>query len=469
MARPISARPVYLLDFSVYKPPEDLRMNVAQAEANARESWSMYTEASKDFMVKVFEKSGISPTGTYLPPTINPCVVDEPRTGIPEATQEARMVMFGAVSDLLEKTGTPPSEIDIVITNCSIFCPTPSLASMLVNHFKLRRNVQSYHLGGMGCGNGVCAIGLVRDLLQARPNAKALFVPAEITTYCYYPGTDKKYMVANCIFRMGGAAALFTNKPGLRRTAKYELLHSERVHTGADDGAFACMGWQPDAAGVNGVYLGKDVVQHAGAALQHCLTVIMTWTQYGEAALNAAARAVYGPTTPAYAPDFTRSIVKHFAIHAGGYAVLKGIQKGMALPALKMLPSFAALRDYGNTSCSTTWYIMAYHETCGNVKRGEVVMQIGMGGGMKAGVNVWRALRDNRSVHAAWRHLMHKPLTEADLPRGIDEAAPAAAAAARKAEAEARARAEAAAAAKAKGVARRPTVDVFAVQEQESG
>lgn len=29
---------------------------------------------------------------------------------------------------------------------------------------------------------GVCAVGLVRDLLQARPNAKALFVPAEITT-----------------------------------------------------------------------------------------------------------------------------------------------------------------------------------------------------------------------------------------------------------------------------------------------
>jgi 3-ketoacyl-CoA synthase len=42
-----------------------------------------------------------------------------------------------------------PQEIDILITNCSIFCPTPSLASMLVNKFKLRQDVQSYHLGGM--------------------------------------------------------------------------------------------------------------------------------------------------------------------------------------------------------------------------------------------------------------------------------------------------------------------------------
>lgn len=58
--------------------------------------------------------------------------------------------------------------MDILITNCSIFCPTPSLASMLINKFKFRRDVQSYNLGGMGCSIGVIAIGLVRDMLQVR-------------------------------------------------------------------------------------------------------------------------------------------------------------------------------------------------------------------------------------------------------------------------------------------------------------
>jgi hypothetical protein len=54
----------------------------------------------------------------------------------------------------------------VLVTNCSIYCPTPSLCSMLVNHFKFRQDVQSYHLGGMGCGNGVMAFSLLRDLLQ---------------------------------------------------------------------------------------------------------------------------------------------------------------------------------------------------------------------------------------------------------------------------------------------------------------
>lgn len=39
----------------------------------------------------------------------------------------------------------------------------------------------------------------------------------------------------------------------------------------------------------------------------------------------------------------------------------------------------------------------------------------------QAGVNIWRALRDVRDVHPAWRHVAHKPITEADLPRPIND------------------------------------------------
>ena len=245
----------------------------------------------------------------------------------------------------------------MLITNCSIYCPTPSLCSMLVNKFKFRRDVQSYHLGGMGCGNGVMALSLVRDLLQARPNSTVLFVPAEITTYCFYPGLQRDYMVANAIFRMGGAAALFSNKAAHYSAAKYELLHNVRVHTGQDDDAYGCMGWGPDRDGVNGVFLRKDVPLQAARALEHCLRAVaprvLTWAQCGAAAANLARRRVLGQSVPEYVPDWTRC-VDHFALHAGGYAVLKGLQKAMRLPLDKVLPSFATLRDYGNTSCSTT-------------------------------------------------------------------------------------------------------------------
>ena len=46
----------------------------------------------------------------------------------------------------------------------------------------------------------------------------------------------------------------------------------------------------------------------------------MTWRQYGEAAYNAALKAMAADPTsvPDYIPDFT-GCVDHFAIHAGGW------------------------------------------------------------------------------------------------------------------------------------------------------
>ncbi len=37
---------------------------------------------------------------------------------------------------------------------------------MLINHYKMKASVQSYHLGGMGCSSGTVAVNLVRDMLK---------------------------------------------------------------------------------------------------------------------------------------------------------------------------------------------------------------------------------------------------------------------------------------------------------------
>ncbi len=39
---------------------------------------------------------------------------------------------------------------------------------MVINHYKMRQDVQAYHLGGMGCSNGTIGVNLVRDMLKVR-------------------------------------------------------------------------------------------------------------------------------------------------------------------------------------------------------------------------------------------------------------------------------------------------------------
>jgi hypothetical protein len=41
-----------------------------------------------------------------------------------------------------------------------------------------------------------------------------------------------------------------------------------------------------------------------------------------------------------------------------------------------MLPSFASLRDFGNTSSASTWYTWSYIESTMGVKKGETILQV---------------------------------------------------------------------------------------------
>ena len=78
------------------------------------------------------------------------------------------------------------AQVDILIVVCSCFAPTPSLASMIVNHFKMRTDVLSHNLAGMGCSGGVVALDMAKQFLQARPCLSgALHVSLELLAQCF--------------------------------------------------------------------------------------------------------------------------------------------------------------------------------------------------------------------------------------------------------------------------------------------
>jgi len=66
-------------------------------------------------------------------------------------------------------------------------------------------------------------------------------------------------------------------------------------------------------------------------------------------------------------------------------------------------PAGRAARRFGNTSSSSIWYVLANIESCKGVRRGDRVWQIAFGSGFKCNSAVWRALRNVREEHAAWR------------------------------------------------------------------
>lgn len=351
-----------------------------------------FTPENIEFQRKILERSGLGES-TYLPEAVlkvppNPCMA--------EARKEAEMVMFGAVDELFAKTSVKPKDIGILIVNCSLFNPTPSLSAMIVNHYKLRGNIDSYNLGGMGCSAGLISIDLAKNLLKVHPNTYALVISMENITLNWYFGNNRSMLVSNCLFRMGGAAILLSNKRADRWRSKYQLVHTVRTHKGSDDKCFSCIMQQEDDDGKVGVSLSKELMGVAGEALKTNITtlgpLVLPMSEQLLFFATLVGRKIFKMNVRPYIPDFKLAF-EHFCIHAGGRAVLDEVEKNLQLSEWHMEPSRMTLYRFGNTSSSSLWYELAYSEAKGRIKRGHRVWQIAFGSGFKCNSAVWKALR----------------------------------------------------------------------------
>ncbi|KAM3412988.1 hypothetical protein ACQJBY_004256 [Aegilops geniculata] len=384
-------RPVYLVDFACYKP-DDARKCSRARFMDCTEKLGTFTDDNVEFQRRIVERSGLGEE-TYLPEAV---LNLPPNPSMANAREEAELVMFGALDQLFAKTGVKPKDIGVLVVNCSLFNPTPSLSAMVVNKYKLRGNVVSYNLGGMGCSAGLIAIDLAKDLLQAQPGTYAVVISMENITLNWYFGNDRSMLVSNCLFRMGGAAILLSNRRSARRRSKYQLVHTVRTHKGADDKAFRCVYQQEDESGKRGVSLSKDLMGIAGGALKTNITtlgplVLPLSEQLLFFATLAAKKLVNAKVEP-YIPDFKLAF-EHFCIHAGGRAVLDKMESNLQLSEWHMEPSRMTLHRFGNTSSSSLWYELAYAEAKGRIRKGDRTWQIAFGSGFKCNSAVWRALR----------------------------------------------------------------------------
>lgn len=391
MSRP---RPVYLVDYSCYKPGDHLKSPAGMFLYNSS-MCGAFDETSMDFQRKILERSGLGEE-TYLPEGVrglppDPCMAN--------ARLEAEEVMFGALDDLLQRTKIKPKDIDILVVNCSLFNPTPSLSAMVVNKYGLRGNIRTYNLGGMGCSAGVIAVDLAKDLLQVHGSSYAVVISTENITQNWYFGNRRSMLIPNCLFRMGSAAVLLSNRRRDRRRAKYELVHTVRTHKGADDKCFRVVYQEQDEAGKLGVGLSKDLMAIAGDALKTNITtlgpMVLPLSEQLLFFVVLVARKVFRMRVKPYIPDFKLAF-EHFCIHAGGRAVLDEVERNLSLHAWHLEPSRMALYRFGNTSSSSIWYELAYTEAKGRVRRGDRVWQIAFGSGFKCNSAVWRALRTIR-------------------------------------------------------------------------
>lgn len=392
-------RPIYLVDYACYKPPNSCRIPSSSFIEHVHLYSKLSTKFDKksiQFLERMLERSGLGEE-TCLPSCVR---YMPPVSSLEVGREEAQTIILSVIDSLFEKTKIKPKDIDILVVNCSLFSPTPSISAMVVNNYKMRSNIRSFNLSGMGCSAGLLSLDLARDLLQVHPNSYALVVSTEILSPHWYAGNQRSMLLPNCLFRSGGAAVLLSNRRAEAWRAKYRLLHVVRTHKGADDKAYRCVFEEEDPDGNVGIALQKDLMVIAGEALKSNITTIgplvLPASEQLLFLINLIARKLINPKWKAYIPDFKQAF-EHFCIHAGGRAVIDELEKNLQLSSENVEASRMTLHRFGNTSSSSLWYELSYIEAKGRMKRGDRVWQIGFGSGFKCNSAVWKC---NRTIPA---------------------------------------------------------------------
>lgn len=410
-------KPTYMMAFSTFKAPDSWKVSHSEIIQMMKNQHCFNDDAIK-FMERLLERSGTGQS-TAWPPGIVQCLEEGKETdrSIAASRKEAETVIFDIVESALRKAKTHPKDIDILVINCSLFSPTPSLCAMVISKFGLRQDIQSFNLSGMGCGASLISVGLAKDMLQRRRfrGGKALVVSTEIITPNLYHGNERGFLLQNTLFRCGGAAIVLSNSWSDGRRAEYKLLHTVRVQSNSDE-AYNCVYEAQDGDGMRGVRLSKEIVKVAGKCMEKNMTTIGPYVLplseqipvVTSLALRFAIKmmgrmlkamgqeklAAKLPNKKHYVPDFKRGI-DHFCIHAGGRAVIDGIEKNMKLELFHTEPSRMTLMNYGNTSSSSIWYEMEYiqeQQKTNPLKKGHRIMQVAFGSGFKCTSGVWLKL-----------------------------------------------------------------------------
>jgi len=399
------ANPVYLLDFATFEPPEEWKLT-SEELMTIMKAQGCFTEDSLAFLERMLSQSGCGPSTAWPPGTVQ-CLRGLPADTSAEAARlESETVIFDCVRQVLASTGVSAKDINILVINCSLFSPTPSLCSMVINEFGMRSDISSYNLSGMGCSAGLISIELVKNLLAAKPNSTALVVSTENLTQNLYLGNDRGFLLQNTLFRVGGAAILLSNKWTDAFRARLKLLHVVRTQHVSED-SYGCVYETEDDKKNRGVRLSKDIVKVAGRALERNFTAlgphVLPFSEQIPTAFWMMVRAMakYASSTfgmkidkiSPYIPDFKRGI-DHFCIHAGGRGIIDGIEKNLKLTPQHVAASRYALYTYGNTSSSSIWYEMDYIRKKTDLRRGQRILQVAFGSGFKCNSAVWFCLNN---------------------------------------------------------------------------
>lgn len=227
------------------------------------------------------------------------------------------------IAKLLDKTKIDFEVHNLVTVSCTGY-QTPGLDFDLIKAFNLKDNLFRYNIGAMGCYAGITGLRLASCL-----PGNTLLLCLEICSIHFQSELNFGFLTSNSLFA-DGAALVKINSSNDPSSTSLRLLdfHSRQIPDSVDK-----MSWKLRDKGFE-MGLSAEVPELIYKNIKQAL---VTWLASNKLKIE----------------DIT-----DWVIHPGSLSILHAVQRALNLPDEDLLPSLEVLKNFGNMSSGTVFFIL---------------------------------------------------------------------------------------------------------------
>ena len=215
----------------------------------------------------------------------------------------------------------------------------------------------------MGCAASLVGFNSVIEAVNNNNPVNTLMVSVELCSLHLHTEPTKDNILANIIFADGAAAALFSPNSSDSKI-KLELFKTSTI---LFENSQEYMGWKVGNFGFEMMLsseLPKIILNKAVPALKNILK------NFG----------------------IQKEVIKHWALHPGGRAILDSLQNGLELNDTYLEPSRKVLKNYGNMSSATILFVLKEIIRSNKVQKDELCCAVAFGPGLTMEVTLFKGV-----------------------------------------------------------------------------
>jgi predicted naringenin-chalcone synthase len=227
----------------------------------------------------------------------------------------------------------------LITVSCTGFF-APGLDQMLARQLGLKPTVERLVVGFMGCAAAFNALRLAEQIVRGQPSARVLIVCVELCTIHIQPSPKPVDIVGGALFADGAGACIV----GMPAPEQRDVFAINGFHTELTPETESFMVWHIGDFGYT-LHLSTDIPANLAVVAPLGMQTLL------------------GSQLPQLA---------FWGIHPGGRAIVDRLAEVFELTDAQVEVSRAVLRNYGNVSSPTIFFVLQGHQECLRQRRATV-------------------------------------------------------------------------------------------------